>query len=80
MEAFEKFLKGARFMRGDGLHLKIALWSRGVSQSQLAKRTGLNAAIISMAANGRYNLDEGQKARIAQALKSTKEEIFQTNG
>lgn len=64
-------------MRQEGLNLKIALWTRRVSQNELARRTGLNRSIISLVVTGRYNLDDAQRARIAEALKATPQEIFE---
>ena len=63
-------------MEGDALKLKIALWSKGINQTQLAKQTGINRSIISLAAVGRYNLDRLQKCKIAEALTAKVEELF----
>jgi transcriptional regulator with XRE-family HTH domain len=63
-------------MENEGLKLKVFLWSRRISQNELARRTGLNVAIISMATNERYILDDTQKLRIAGALNVEPEEIW----
>ncbi len=57
--------------------LKITLLEEGLTQRALARETGLDEAIISLIATGRYNPDSGQRAKIAKALKKSESEIFE---
>ena len=68
---------GGEVMNREGLNLKIALWVRRVSQADLSQRTGINPGIISLASTGKYNLDQAEKAKIADALNATVQEVFE---
>lgn len=48
--------------------LKMALFDRGITQSQLSRTTGIPKAYISQAIHGRYILDPEQLRKIAGAL------------
>ena len=56
--------------------LKIAMFERNMTQERLSEKTGIPRAYISLAVNGRFNFDSGQKHRIASALNCRPEEIF----
>ena len=48
--------------------LKLALLKKGMTQREVAHRSGINEAIISMVANGRYLPDADQKSMIAEVI------------
>lgn len=56
--------------------LKMVLFEKGITGRELARRSGLSESIISLAANGRYNLDPVQKAKIVSILKVPAETLF----
>lgn len=58
------------------LHLKMAILESGLSQRNLAKMTGIHESVISMAVQGKYNLDQFQRAKISKAIGKPKEVIF----
>jgi len=57
--------------------LKLAIFENGISQRELAKKTGIHESFISMAVRGKFNLDPVQKAKIAKAIGRSQNEIFQ---
>ena len=59
--------------------LKLILFEGGMSQRDLAKKSGVHESTISLAINGKYNLDEIQKAKIAKALKMSINGLFEVN-
>lgn len=59
------------------IELKKRLWMQGISQRALSRKTHIPEAVISMAVNGRYNLDADQKRSIADALNCQPLDIFQ---
>ncbi len=58
------------------LQLKLAILENGLSQRELARKTGIHESFISMAVRGKYNLDEIQRAKIAKAIGKPEKEIF----
>ena len=62
------------------IQLKLAFFEAGLSQREVAERTGIPEVYISLAVHGRYVLDEAQKNKIATALNKEKVEIFGNNG
>ena len=48
----------------------------GVTQREISQKSGLDEAIISLIANGRYNPDAVQRAKIAAALGRPESEVF----
>ncbi len=57
--------------------LKLALLKKGMTQREVAHRSGLNETIISMVANGRYLPDEHQKTVIAEVVGEKQDELFE---
>ena len=57
--------------------LKKAFFQSGITQKTVALLTGLAEAQISMAINGKYNLDEDQKSKLAEALHRSKNDLFE---
>ena len=58
---------------------KTIIW-QGLYQKEVAKRAGLDPAILSLIANGRLIPTEMQRAKIATALHTSVEEIFEKEG
>ena len=56
--------------------LKQVLLEKGITQKEVARRTKLNTAIVSMIANGRYIPTEQQKGRIADAMQLPARQLF----
>ena len=56
--------------------LKRAFFESGLSQREISKRTGVSEPIISLAVNGKYVLDELQKAKIAATLGQPVKALF----
>jgi transcriptional regulator with XRE-family HTH domain len=56
--------------------LKAALFESGVTQRELAGKTGIPANYISRFLSGRFNLTEEEKAKIGQALRRPISELF----
>jgi transcriptional regulator with XRE-family HTH domain len=59
------------------LRLKMAILESGITQRQLAKKTGIHESLISMAVNGKYNFDARQKTRVAKALGRRETKLFE---
>ncbi len=57
--------------------LKMVLWEKKKTQRELSHRSGLNEAIISMVANGRYLPDEHQRSVIAEVVGEKQDELFE---
>ncbi len=57
--------------------LKMVLWEKKMTQRELSHRSGLNEAIISMVANGRYLPDEHQRSVIAEVVGEKQDELFE---
>jgi len=58
------------------LKLKIAIIEAGLTQKEVAKKAGLTEECLSMAVNGRFNLNEAEKTRVAWAIGKPPEELF----
>jgi transcriptional regulator with XRE-family HTH domain len=56
--------------------LKLVLLEKKMTQREVAHRSGLNEAIISMVANGRYVPDEHQKSMISEVVGEEQDELF----
>ena len=56
--------------------LKITILKEGVTQKELARRTNLDASLISLICNCRYVPTSAQRQRIAKALNKSEEELF----
>ena len=55
---------------------KRAIKDRSLTLQVLQKITGINQALLSMAGNGKYNLDPIEKRKISMALKMPESELF----
>lgn len=60
-------------------NLKIALFEEGIIQSKLSSATGVPRSYISMAINGRLNLEKNQKLAISKALNREVDDIFEAD-
>ena len=62
------------------INLKMALFTEGITQNELANQTGIPRSYISQAIHGRYILDDIQKLQICEILgvdiESEKNNIF----
>jgi transcriptional regulator with XRE-family HTH domain len=56
--------------------LKAAFFEEGITSAKVAAVVGIPKSYLSQAVNGRYNLDEQQKKKIAVVLNRTTEELF----
>ena len=56
--------------------LKIALFEKNTTQAELSLKTGIPRAYISLAINGKFNFNDEQKNKIADALGIAHCEIF----
>ena len=56
--------------------LKIAIAKSGLTQRSLAELSGVAETIISLISNGKWNPDSIQKARIADALNKSVNDLF----
>jgi len=56
--------------------LKLVLLEKKMTQREVAHRTGLNEATVSMIANGRYLPDENQRSMISEVVGEDQEELF----
>jgi len=57
--------------------LKLRILEEGLTQREISRRSGLDEATVSLISNGRYIPDPLQRAKIAQALRTDPDEIFQ---
>lgn len=58
------------------VNLRNMIFESGKTQRELARETGINQTLISLAIHGRYNLDQEQKVKICRALKKAEESLF----
>jgi transcriptional regulator with XRE-family HTH domain len=58
------------------VQLKAAIFDSGLTQSQLAKRARVPEMYVSLAVNGKYNLNAAQRKKIARALGRQEAELF----
>ena len=58
--------------------LKQVLWEKKMTQREVAHRSGLNEATVSMIANGRYLPDADQKSMIAEVIGEDQDALFDT--
>lgn len=58
------------------LTLRMAIFMAGVTQRELARKAGIPEAHLSMAIHGKYNLDDLQKKKIANALDMPEKQVF----
>jgi len=56
--------------------LKVALFEKGTNQETLSAQTGIPRSYISLAINGKFNLNQKQKTKIAKALNLDVKELF----
>jgi transcriptional regulator with XRE-family HTH domain len=56
--------------------LKVAFIEAGRTQKEVAREIGINEGLLSLAVNGRYLLDEGQKRKLAIALGKPVKDLF----
>jgi len=56
--------------------LFLYLFDHDITQSELAKRSGVSIPLISMNIKGRYKMDTEQKQKIANALDCEVNEVF----
>jgi len=56
--------------------LRETLLKKGISQRELAKRSGLQESIISLICNGRYIPDKLQLKKIGKVINEPLEEYF----
>ena len=59
--------------------LKIVMFEKNITQENLSQKTGIPRAYISLAVNGRFNLDRPQKRKIAKALGMLDRDVFPEN-
>ena len=57
-------------------NLKAALFEEGITQRDLSQKTGIPRAYISLAINGKFNLDSEQKQKISVVLARDERELF----
>jgi len=57
--------------------LKFAIFEEGLTQKEVARRAGLDPAIISLIINGRYVPDSIQRAKIVKVLNKNESELFE---
>lgn len=58
------------------LKLKLILFEQGMTQSKLSSVAGVPESYISLAINGKFNLDPEQRKKIAVALGRNECELF----
>ena len=57
-------------------NLKAALFEEGITQKDLSQKTGIPRAYISLAINGRFNLDSEQRQKISVAMARAECDLF----
>jgi transcriptional regulator with XRE-family HTH domain len=57
-------------------NLKAALFEEGITQRDLSQKTGIPRAYISLAINGKFNLDSEQKQKISVVLARDERDLF----
>jgi transcriptional regulator with XRE-family HTH domain len=62
-------------MRKNG-KLKLAIFEEGISQIKLSLATGIPRSYISLAINGKFNLEIKQKSAICKALSREYDDLF----
>ena len=73
----KKAINGVRMKRKKNVtKLKIEIVKRGINQRELAKKIGIHETLLSLIANGHFNANSSQKAKIARALKTPVAEVF----
>ncbi len=58
-------------------NLKIKILEMGITQSSVARQTGINEGTFSLIANGRYVPDENQRLLISTLLDAEPEDLFE---
>jgi len=58
--------------------LKLVLFEKGITQQELAAKTGIPCAYISQCVNGRFLLNRDQREKIAEVLGVSVTNVFQT--
>ena len=58
------------------VQLKAAIFDSGLTQGQLAKQARVPEMYISLAVNGKYNLNAAQRRKIARALGRQETDLF----
>ncbi len=56
--------------------LKLALYEKGITQSELSKKTKIPSSYISLAISGRLNLTSAEEKQIADTLNMKVLELF----
>lgn len=56
--------------------LKIVLFEKEITQNELSEKTKIPISYISHAINGRFNLSQDQKEKIAEFLNMPVEDLF----
>lgn len=59
--------------------LKLIILENGLTQREIARKSGIDEATLSLIATGRYAPDPIQKARIAQAIQKPESTLFSDN-
>lgn len=59
-------------------NLKLQIWKRGMHQNRLAQLIGIHETLLSKIVNGFREPDPDIRARIATALQSDEQWLFQT--
>ena len=59
--------------------LKKKLMAKGIKQTWLSQRTGINESILSLIITGRYNPDKRQREKIAVVMDMGEVELFETD-
>ena len=63
-------------MRGKNWNLIKAIHDAGMTHKEVAKRSGVNRTYLSLAVNEKYNLNDQQKAAVANTVGKAVKEIF----
>jgi transcriptional regulator with XRE-family HTH domain len=69
-------MEGSMRNMSGNMELLVAIKRRGRTQREVARAAGLSESALSMAINGRLNLNGEERRRIARALELQPAELF----
>lgn len=63
-------------MRTRNTKLKGVLFDKGITQREIARKSEITEAILSMIIHGKYVPDDGQRKKIAAVLRMKERDLF----
>ena len=63
-------------MRKKNIALRNAIFEKGITQRSISRKVKIPEALLSMAINGKFNLNDEQQKKIAKILGRNVNELF----